>query len=259
MSPVYTAVQQLMCRYKTLFASVMTATMTSARNSIYSTHSIADAHLLAILDDKKDNRQLDTQPSRLSVLLPTKFLETVLILPGTSFRKFEDDIAGHRQSATSFDDMQRSVQVIGLSKPERSKPRLSHTFEPEHIIDNAPFDDEPQDYDSEPQMRYTAPNQASNALVPEYRQQGCGYRHPTYYGPCGGVGYCGYNRGYSGPQRPPQAYFPGGRRQRRYGGGYYYGAGGCGYGRGGYPAYNGSYYTQRPILVRRHGGCCCCC
>ncbi|KAI4765072.1 hypothetical protein E4T52_00167 [Aureobasidium sp. EXF-3400] len=142
--------------------------MTSARNSIYSTHSVADAHLLAILDDKKDNRQLDTQGSRLSALLPTKFLETVLILSGTPFRKYDDDIAGNRQSATSFDDMQRSVQVIGLPKPERSKPRLSHTFEPEHIIDNAAFDDEPQNYDSEPQMRYTAPNQASDALMPEY-------------------------------------------------------------------------------------------
>ncbi|KAI4741723.1 hypothetical protein E4T50_07858 [Aureobasidium sp. EXF-12298] len=142
--------------------------MTSARNSIYSTHSVADAHLLAILDDKQDNHQLDTQPSRLSALLPTKFLETVLILPGTSFWKYDDDIAGNRQSATSFDDMQRSVQVIGLPKPERSKPRLSHTFEPEHIIDNAAFDDEPQNYDSEPQMRYTAPNQASDALMPEY-------------------------------------------------------------------------------------------
>jgi hypothetical protein len=242
-----------------LFTCVMTATMTSARNSIYSTHSVADAHLLAILDNKQDDRQLDTQGSRLSALFPTKFLETVLILPGPSTHKYEDNIAGHRQSATSFDDMQRSIQVIGLSKPERSKPRLSHTFDNEHIIDDTTFNDElqDQDYDSEPQMRYTAPDPAST-IMPEYRQQGCGYRYPGCYGPCGRINHCGYGRGYSGPQRPPQAYFPGGRRQRRYGGGYYYGAGGCGgYGRRGYPGY-GPYYPQRPIFVRRHGGCCCC-
>jgi hypothetical protein len=91
---------------KTLFAGVITTTMTSARNSIYSTHSVADAHLLAILDDKYDDRQLNTQTSRLSALLPTKFLETVLILPGTSSRRYEDS-TGYRQ--TSFDDMQKSV------------------------------------------------------------------------------------------------------------------------------------------------------
>jgi hypothetical protein len=244
-----------------LFACVVIATMTSARNSIYSTHSVADAHLLAILKDKQDDRQLNTQSSRLSALFPTKFLETVLILPGTSSRKYEDDTAGHRESATSFDDMQRSIQVIGLPKPERSKSRQSRTFDSEHIINDAAFDDDPQDqdYDSEPQMRYTAPAQAST-LIPEYRQQGCVYRCPGYYGYGGRVGYCGYgSRGYSGPQRPPQAYFPGGRRQRKYGGGYYHGAGGCGgYGRSGYPEY-GPYYPQRPIFIRRHGGCCCCC
>lgn len=231
--------------------------MTSARNSTSSTHSVADAHLLAILEEKQDHGQINDKGSRLSALLPTKFLETILVIPSNVSRKPEDDMAGYRSPATFFDDMQRSVQIIGLPKPEKSKPRLSHHFESEHIIN----DDDPAerpDYDSEPQMQYLAPSRP-NALSPEYRQQGCGYRHPTYYGgACGRVGSCGYGRGYGGPQRPPQAYFPGGRRQRRYGGGYYYGAGGCGYGRGGHPGC-GPYYTQRPMLVRRHGGLCCCC
>lgn len=249
------------------FCSGETATaMTSARNSIYSTHSIADAHLLAILDEKQDNHHLDTQPSRLSALLPTKLLETVFILP---IRKADDNEAGHGQEAASFDTMQKSIQVIGLSRPEKSKSRLSHAFETEYIIDNAAFDDDDDEsehlhYDPEPQMRYTA---ASSATSPEYTQQGCsGYRYPSYYGGCRRIGYCGHgNRGCSGPQRPPQCYFPGGRRQRRYGGGYYYGAGGggCGYrggGGGGYGVYGGvgRCYAQKPVLVRRHGCCCCC-
>ncbi|CAD0098992.1 unnamed protein product [Aureobasidium mustum] len=236
--------------------------MTSARNSTYSTHSVADAHLLALLEEKQDTGQINDKGSRFSTLFPARLLETILIIPSSVSRRHEDDTAEDRSPVTSFNDMQRSVQIIGLPKPAKSKPRLSHHFEAEHIIDHsdATIDNPAQgpDYDSEPQMQYLAPGR-SNEFTPEYRQQGCGYRHPTYYGgPCGRVGYCGYGRGYGGPQRPPQAYFPGGRRQRRYGGGYYYGAGGCGYGRGGY-AGCGPYYTQRPMLVRRHGGFCCCC
>ncbi|KEQ68715.1 hypothetical protein M436DRAFT_57744 [Aureobasidium namibiae CBS 147.97] len=255
-----------------LCSIVSTATMTSARNSVYSTHSIADAHFLAILDEKQDTHQLDLQqPSRLSALLPLKLLETVFILPATFTRKHEYDQARDDEEAASFDTMQKSIQVIGLPKPEKSKPRLSHSFETEHIMpNNVAFDDDDKPehlhYDSEPQMRYTAPS--PNLLSPEYTQQGCsGYRYPNYgYGGCRRIGYGAYgNRGCAGPQRPPQCYIPGGRRQRRYGGGYYHGGGGGGCGRGGgwyggYGGYGGRCHPPpRPILVRRHGGCCCCC
>lgn len=121
---------------------VITAAMTSARNSIYSTHSIADAHLLAILDEKQDSHPLDTPSSRLSALLPSKLLSTVFILP-TTFRRYEDEEARDGQEAATFDEMQKSIQVIGLPKPEKSKSRLSHSFETEHIVDNdVAFDDD---------------------------------------------------------------------------------------------------------------------
>lgn len=135
--------------------------MTSARNSVYSTHSIADAHLLAILDEKHSSRSVDTPGSRLSALLPSKLLETVFILPATFSRKHEDEEARDERLTTPFDTMQKSIQVIGLPKPEKSKSRLSHSFETEHIMpNNVAFDDDdkPEHYDSEPQMRYTAPS-----------------------------------------------------------------------------------------------------
>ncbi|KEQ91489.1 hypothetical protein AUEXF2481DRAFT_467938 [Aureobasidium subglaciale EXF-2481] len=242
-----------------LFACVPTATMTSVRNSTYSMHSVADAHLLAMLDGKQDECGLATQVSRLSAFFPTKLLETILIVPGTSRCKDETDMSGNRLSATSFDDMQRSIQVIGLPKPERSKSRLKLSSESERIIEDAADDDlfQDQDYDPEPQMQYLAPDKGVVAFTPKHRQQGCGYRHPPYSGPCVRTNCCGYGGGYRAPQRPPPAYFPGCRRQRRCGGGYYNGTGGYGYGRGGHPGC-GVLYAQRPILIRRHRGCCCC-
>ncbi|THW78811.1 hypothetical protein D6D19_01659 [Aureobasidium pullulans] len=107
-----------------LSACVLTATMTSARNSTYSTHSVADTHLLAMLDGKQDIHGDDTQSSRLSAYFSTKLLETILIVPSTSSRKHGHELPNTRLSATSFDDMQRTVQVIGLPKPEKSKPSL---------------------------------------------------------------------------------------------------------------------------------------
>ncbi|THY83380.1 hypothetical protein D6C92_09677 [Aureobasidium pullulans] len=98
--------------------------MTSARNSTYSTHSVADTHLLAMLDGKQDIHGDDTQSSRLSAYFSTKLLETILIVPSTSSRKHGHELPNTRLSATSFDDMQRTVQVIGLPKPEKSKPSL---------------------------------------------------------------------------------------------------------------------------------------
>ncbi|KAG9848618.1 hypothetical protein KCU98_g5328, partial [Aureobasidium melanogenum] len=133
---------------------------------------MADAHLLAILEEKQDHGQINDKGSRLSTLLPTKLLETILVIPSSAARKVEDDMAGEELSATSFDNMQRSVQIIGLAKPEKSKPRLSHHSESEHIIINhdAVMDDPAQgpDYDSEPQMQYLAPSR-SNVLTPEYQ------------------------------------------------------------------------------------------
>ncbi|KAG9868800.1 hypothetical protein KCU77_g84, partial [Aureobasidium melanogenum] len=146
--------------------------MTSARNLTYSTHSVADAHLLAILEEKQDHGQINDKGSRMSTVFPTKLLETILIIPSNVARKYEDDMVAEGLSATSFDDMQRSVQIIGLPKPEKSKPRLGHHFESEHIIneDNTVMDDAAQgpDYDSEPQMQYLAPSR-SNARTPEYQ------------------------------------------------------------------------------------------
>ncbi|KAI5236678.1 hypothetical protein E4T43_08469 [Aureobasidium subglaciale] len=159
--------------------------MTSVRNSTYSMHSAADAHLLAILDGKQDDYGLATQVSRLSAFFPTKLLETILIVPGTSRCKNETDISGTRLSATSFDDMQRSIQVIGLPKLERSKSRLKFSSESGRIIEDVADDDlcQDQDYDSEPQMQYLARGQGMVVFTPKYRQQGCGYRHPPYSGP----------------------------------------------------------------------------
>ncbi|KAI5202953.1 hypothetical protein E4T38_05315 [Aureobasidium subglaciale] len=159
--------------------------MTSVRNSTYSMHSVADAHLLAMLDGKQDECGLATQVSRLSAFFPTKLLETILIVPGTSRCKDETDMSGNRLSATSFDDMQRSIQVIGLPKPERSKSRLKLSSESERIIEDAADDDlfQDQDYDPEPQMQYLAPDKGVVAFTPKHRQQGCGYRHPPYSGP----------------------------------------------------------------------------
>ncbi|THW14479.1 hypothetical protein D6D23_09366 [Aureobasidium pullulans] len=114
----------LWCLCKALSACVLTATMTSARNSTYSTHSVADTHLLAMLDGKQDIHGDDTQSSRLSAYFSTKLLETILIVPSTSSRKHGHELPGAQLSATSFDDMQRTVQVIGLPKPEKSKPSL---------------------------------------------------------------------------------------------------------------------------------------
>ncbi|TIA44611.1 hypothetical protein D6C79_06211 [Aureobasidium pullulans] len=114
----------LWCLCKALSACVLTATMTSARNSTYSTHSVADTHLLAMLDGKQDIHGDDTQSSRLSAYFSTKLLETILIVPSTSSRKHGHELPGTQLSATSFDDMQRTVQVIGLPKPEKSKPSL---------------------------------------------------------------------------------------------------------------------------------------
>ncbi|KAG9551423.1 hypothetical protein KCU71_g11684, partial [Aureobasidium melanogenum] len=128
---------------------------------------------VAILEEKQDHGQINDTGSRLSTLLPTKLMETMLIISSSAACKVEDDMAGEGLSATSFDDMQRSVQIIGLPKPEKSKPRLSHHFESEHIIINhdAVMDDPAQgpEYDSEPQMQYLAPSR-SNALTPEYRE-----------------------------------------------------------------------------------------
>ncbi|TIA07335.1 hypothetical protein D6C80_09852 [Aureobasidium pullulans] len=114
----------LWCLCKAFSACVLTATMTSARNSTYSTHSVADTHLLAMLDGKQDIHGDDTQSSRLSAYFSTKLLETILIVPSTSSRKHGHELPGTQLSATSFDDMQRTVQVIGLPKPEKSKPSL---------------------------------------------------------------------------------------------------------------------------------------
>ncbi|THX75351.1 hypothetical protein D6D05_06541 [Aureobasidium pullulans] len=114
----------LWCLCKALSACVLTATMTSARNSTYSTHSVADTHLLAMLDGKQDIHGDDTQSSRLSAYFSTKLLETILIVPSTSSRKHGHELPNTRLSATSFDDVQRTVQVIGLPKPEKSKPSL---------------------------------------------------------------------------------------------------------------------------------------
>ncbi|KAI4718576.1 hypothetical protein E4T48_05265 [Aureobasidium sp. EXF-10727] len=147
--------------------------MASVRNSTYSTHSVADAHLLAMLDGKQeqDLSRTDTQGSRLSTLFSTKLLETILVIPSTSSRKHEDDIFEDGMSTTSFDDMQRSVQIIGLPKPERSKPRQNHLFEFEHVINDAAMDDRLQDpdYDSEPQHRveqmHSRPSTVSKAVV----------------------------------------------------------------------------------------------
>ncbi|TIA34439.1 hypothetical protein D6C78_06856 [Aureobasidium pullulans] len=114
----------LWCLCKALSACVLTATMTSARNSTYSTHSVADTHLLAMLDGKQNIHGDNTQSSRLSAYFSTKLLETILIVPSTSSRKHGHELPNTRLSATSFDDMQRTVQVIGLPKPEKSKPSL---------------------------------------------------------------------------------------------------------------------------------------
>ncbi|KEQ85411.1 hypothetical protein M438DRAFT_354484 [Aureobasidium pullulans EXF-150] len=162
----------LWCLCKALSACVLTATMTSARNSTYSTHSVADTHLLAMLDGKQDIHGDDTQSSRLSAYFSTKLLETILIVPSTSSRKHGHELPGTQLSATSFDDMQRTVQVIGLPKPEKSKPSLKRSPESEHIIDDAAIDDpfRGHDYDSEPQMQYMSPSQESVAHAPEYRQ-----------------------------------------------------------------------------------------
>ncbi|THY16675.1 hypothetical protein D6D00_08783 [Aureobasidium pullulans] len=85
---------------------------------------VADTHLLAMLDGKQDIHGDDTQSSRLSAYFSTKLLETILIVPSTSSRKHGHELPNTRLSATSFDDMQRTVQVIGLPKPEKSKPSL---------------------------------------------------------------------------------------------------------------------------------------
>ncbi|TIA61588.1 hypothetical protein D6C76_10138 [Aureobasidium pullulans] len=114
----------LWCLCKALSACVLTATMTSARNSTYSTHSVADTHLLAMLDGKQNIHGDNTQSSRFSAYFSTKLLETILIVPSTSSRKHGHELPNTRLSATSFDDMQRTVQVIGLPKPEKSKPSL---------------------------------------------------------------------------------------------------------------------------------------
>ncbi|THY54757.1 hypothetical protein D6C99_03395 [Aureobasidium pullulans] len=114
----------LWCLCKAFSACVLTATMTSARNSTYSIHSVADTHLLAMLDGKQDIHGDDTQSSGLSAYFSTKLLETILIVPSTSSRKHGHELPGTQLSATSFDDMQRTVQVIGLPKPEKSKPSL---------------------------------------------------------------------------------------------------------------------------------------
>ncbi|THY93598.1 hypothetical protein D6C93_05583 [Aureobasidium pullulans] len=85
---------------------------------------VADTHLLAMLDGKQDIHGDDTRSSRLSAYFSTKLLETILIVPSTSSRKHGHESPGTQLSATSFDDMQRTVQVIGLPKPEKSKPSL---------------------------------------------------------------------------------------------------------------------------------------
>jgi hypothetical protein len=245
--------------------------MASVRNSTYSIHSLADEHLLGMMNEK-DNNIVGSTTQTLTVSTPfsTKLLQTIFLVSGPSCHKHEEaTILEDEISAPSFNDRQKSIQVVGLAIPEKSKSNWKRSPEKEHIIDNGDGavsttsgSHRGVNYSSEPQMRYIAPEQGIASYTTGYRQQGCGrgYRHPIvcYSRPYGRSSYYGYGGGYGCPQRPVQAYFQGGTRQRRYGGGYYYGGGGCGYGRGGNPGY-GSYCVQRPVLVQRHDESCCCC
>ncbi|THX88680.1 hypothetical protein D6D08_03935, partial [Aureobasidium pullulans] len=88
--------------------------------------------ILVVIDGKQDIHGDDTQSSRPSAYFSTKLLETVLIVPSTSSRKHGHELPGTQLSATSFDDMQRTVQVIGLPKPENQN--TSSTTRPLMIL-----------------------------------------------------------------------------------------------------------------------------